>query len=445
MDIAQQTICTTLSAIERTASRKEKEAILKQALNSPQGKELQQALVFANDPYTIFGVKVNEDIPQTDNEYSWDAFVEKLNMFADGSLSGNVGKIASLWLVSTKDAEWNYWATKIINKDLRIGAAAKTINKAAGKELIKEFNVSLCESLDPNEDGADNLVSLLGNKFIIEPKYNGWRCTAHVKGAIVKFYTREGKFIANTHIIEKELVELHKVYPPPKELVYDGELKARTFTETESILSSDTAELSPDIINELKFYIFDVVHADYFFSQGKEGESVTLSVRKESLSNVSPSFGEHLVNTPYEDFDPKSLNQYKKHLEEGYEGSVIKNKELPYRFNRSTTEWYKIKPTLDCDLTIISFEEGDNKFKGSLGAITASGELTNKAGEVVQIKVSVGTGFKEALRSEIWANQEAYLGKIIEVKYQELSKAKNSDTWSLQFPRFVRIRNDKII
>lgn len=442
MDVNQQAIVTTLESLEKTASRKEKEAILKAAFEGPNADAILRALTLANDPYLVFGVTADSDasIQQLTDDYSWNDFSGTLQAMYEGVLTGSKAKEDVRAFISTKDSSWNKWASRIINKDLRVGAAAKTINKAAGREVVKEFQVALCEPLDPNEEGADNLVSLLGNKFIIEPKLDGWRCVAYVRSKTVLFYTRAGKFIANTHLIEQELLKI----AGSGELVYDGELKADSFESTEKILGSNVTELDPALVDTLKFHVFDVVEPKYFFSQGKEGVEVGLETRKAMLKEKAAEFGPHLVEIPWQHFHPINLAQYEAHLTEGHEGSILKNKELPYRFSRSTTQWYKIKPTLDCDLAIVGFEEGTGKHSSKLGALLVEGQATQKD-STVQVKVSVGSGLTDALRTEIWSNKELYLGKVVEVAFQNLSRAEGSDTWSLRFPRYKRLKKDRVL
>lgn len=89
-------------------------------------------------------------------------------------------------------------------------------------------------------------------------------------------------------------------------------------------------------------------------------------------------------------------------------------------------------PTMD--LKVIGVEEGTSRLAGTLGAL------------VVQYKnntVNVGSGYDDKIRQEIWDNRENMIGKIIEVKYKEVSKDKKTGLESLQFPVFVGIRNDK--
>ena len=86
------------------------------------------------------------------------------------------------------------------------------------------------------------------------------------------------------------------------------------------------------------------------------------------------------------------------------------------------------------DLPITSFEVGEGRLSNTLGKVYV---------KYKENTVGVGSGFTDELRSEIWNNQDKYLGKVIEVKYKNISKDKNTGLESLQFPVFVRFREDK--
>lgn len=448
-------VLQTLEAVGNVSSRKEKERLLQEAFAASHGPALRQALVYANDPYQMFGVIALESaaLPEVPVP-SWEHFVFSLERLRSKQCTGNDARDLVARLTTSENATWNKWAVRIINKDLRIGAAAKTINKVAGNELIREFTLALCDAFDPNEEDCQNTYSIFGNDFFIEPKRDGWRCVAHCNDNNVVFYSRSGKPLANTKFIEQELVALNL-----KDVVLDGELMARTYKETTNLCGADVRDVPEDLVRELKFYVFDVVPAAYFFSQGKEAACATLEHRRIELVTLSLGFKEFVKLWECEVFDSKSLKQYEAHLSQKFEGSILKDKSRPYGFSRTRTGWHKVKPMRECDVTAIGFAEGEpgTKNAGTLGAVICRGEVkltaldvasstghNNATDEVVQVEVSVGTGFSDELRAEIWANQATYLGRVFEVGFQDCTKAEGSAVWSLRFPRLLRTRVDKV-
>jgi DNA ligase-1 len=59
------------------------------------------------------------------------------------------------------------------------------------------------------------------------------------------------------------------------------------------------------------------------------------------------------------------------------------------------------------------------------------------------IEVSVGSGFDDELRDRIWAERDTMPGMIVEIKADAVTQARDSDTYSLRFPRFLGFRGLK--
>ena len=83
---------------------------------------------------------------------------------------------------------------------------------------------------------------------------------------------------------------------------------------------------------------------------------------------------------------------------------------------------------------VIGREIGTGKLSDTLGAL------------VVDYKgnpVGLGSGFTDLERDNIWAMGDDIIGKIVEVKYKEITKDKKTGKESLQFPVFKCIKIDK--
>lgn len=141
-------------------------------------------------------------------------------------------------------------------------------------------------------------------------------------------------------------------------------------------------------------------------------------------------------------------------LEQGYEGLMLRDREGPYKFGRSTTrEGYlmKLKRFLDSEAVIQGVEElehNDNEAtRDDLGRIKRA---THKAGKVrggvlgalcvqdVQtgIAFNVGSGFNAEERERFWRTRDSLIGQVIRYRYFP-SGSKNKP----RFPVFCGFRH----
>jgi DNA ligase-1 len=93
-----------------------------------------------------------------------------------------------------------------------------------------------------------------------------------------------------------------------------------------------------------------------------------------------------------------------------------------------------VKRFYTMDLPILRVEEGSGKYAGTMGNLV----VDYKGNEV-----GVGTGFTDEHRDWFWQQREVVPGTLVEVKYKEISKNKQTGAESLQFPVFVGLRTDK--
>ena len=139
-------------------------------------------------------------------------------------------------------------------------------------------------------------------------------------------------------------------------------------------------------------------------------------------------------------------------LDGGYEGSMFRTPDGPYKFGRSTfKEGYlvKIKPFERAEGTVIGFEEqmanNNEATEDAFGRTKRSSHKANKVGkgtlgnlilmtkEWGEVRVGAGTA---AMRAEIWANQSKFKGKIVTFKYQAIGMKD-----SPRIPTFVGFRH----
>jgi DNA ligase-1 len=141
-------------------------------------------------------------------------------------------------------------------------------------------------------------------------------------------------------------------------------------------------------------------------------------------------------------------------LKEGHEGIMIRSPNGPYKEGRSTTkEGYllKLKRFEDGEGIILGFEERlTNQNEQTRDAFGLAKRSSHQAGKqptgmlgALQVKdlesgteFSLGTGFDEALRKEIWLYQDTFIGRVVKYKWQACGTVDRP-----RFPVFLGFRS----
>lgn len=140
-------------------------------------------------------------------------------------------------------------------------------------------------------------------------------------------------------------------------------------------------------------------------------------------------------------------------LEDGYEG-IMKRGNTKYKQGRSTFKEQgigKLKRFSDDEAVVIGFEEkqhNTNEAKtNELGRTQRSQDQAGMVGagtlgalvcECKGIRFTMGSGFDDAGRDEVWANKEKYLGKLAKFKHFEIGQKD-----SYRFPIFQGWRDEE--
>ena len=132
----------------------------------------------------------------------------------------------------------------------------------------------------------------------------------------------------------------------------------------------------------------------------------------------------------YNGYDHAEIWNWLDYAENNDMEGVIINLDTLYECKRSKN-LIKVKKFYTYDLEVVGAEEGDGRNKETLGAL------------VVKYKdntVNVGSGFSDQERKTLWKNREDIIGRVIEVKFKEVTMDKKTGLESLQFPVFCGIR-----
>lgn len=408
-------VLNIINQIASTSSRNDKESILKQNRDNQLLKDI---LKFVYDPFIVTGIskkKIEKDMiitNQITNEFN---SVEEVMEYLKTNNTGRDIDIAKVQnFIYRHDKPLQDFYKQVFTNELTIGVTAKTLNKVYGKNFITEFSVMLAK---PFERFYSDIAC--------EVKVDGTRCLTVKQGNVVNMFTRNGKLIEGFNDIIEQIKLL-----PVNTMVFDGELIGRDYTDTMNKLfkKSNNKQANYMIFDMLTVSEFQqgISNNDYFTRKQGLINLFNNLVNKDQYSNlicVEPF--KIIKNATLEDIN--EATQYAISL--GFEGAMIKPLDSKYECKRSYS-WQKAKLFQSDEFEIIDFEEGEGKYKGALGKV-----IINVNG----VSVGCGSGFTDDERENIWNNKDTYLGKIIEVQYQE----KIEKTGSLRFPTVKGIRLDK--
>ncbi len=402
-----------LSQVKSTSGSNAKKAILEEHKDN---SLLKTALKMGLDPFTPFHVvkvpKVNDRKAGIEEEHRWNTFFDCAMICANRSHTGNAAIELMNIALSSATEEEEKWMRKILKKHLAIGASTKTINKVF-PGLIPTFDVALAQKFEEKRITGKESVG-------VEPKLDGIRCFAIVKDGTALLYARSGKLITNfDDTIGEELTQLG-------DGCYDGEIMGKDFIDLmRQAYRKENADVS-----EAYLALFDYLPLDEW-----ESRDAKLTARERHLE-LATRIGYNFplrylrkVDRTHVDADYEKIKVlHDEYVSKGYEGAMVKDLDAPYKFGRGP-EVMKLKAFHDVDLNVERLIEGTGKHSGKLGSV-----VVNYHG----VEVQVGSGFSDELRDTIWADPNSFVGRVIEVRYQEVTP-----DGSLRFPTFVCFRNDR--
>jgi DNA ligase-1 len=439
-----------INKLNESDSRLHKEGVIQDALNMANlghtDSQIFLALAKATyNPFVTFGIKqipITEGV--TDAENPWSDYNELLSKLHSRVLTGHAARDAVEAMSLRFDSgEWNTMCRPVILKDLRAGISEKTINKVC-KKTQYEIPVFGCQLATSGDDRPE----MKGVKRL-EPKLDGVRTLFVVDiadtGTSVTCYSRNGKVFENFDHICQSIADTAKPLSVKSKLpagsleqgfVLDGEVVGKSFND----LMKQARRKTDVQATDSTLYVFDVLPlADFrrgYWNAQLEKRIAILDAMRPVIDQMS---GVDLLPHINVDLDTAAgKDQFHRYCQdkvaEGFEGVMIKELKAPYICKRST-DWMKYKPTITVDLSIISVEEGTGKYAGSMGAILCSGVDDGRS-----ITVSVGSGFTDAQRAELWQCRDELSGRVVEVIADAVSQNQDGG-FSLRFPRFYRFRD----
>ena len=423
-----------LEQIAATGVKAEKEELMGKIVAHAFGKKV---IDLACNSFITFGIKPGKvkTIGSADFDIDSEGVFKLFDMLASRELTGNAAKNAVENLMKEHSPASAELIWRILNKDLRCGATANTVNRVL-PGTIPTFDVMLAHKFE--ERHVKNWP------VAVEPKLDGVRVICLVKDGKAQFYSRTGKPFPAVEHLGDAVTDMVTRWAEAKipshvkvmRVAFDGEIVSGSFNKTVG-----DVRRKDEAATDAEYHIFDTMPYDGFTDDATAVIDSSYLRRRDILGgflayNQSPAIKQTPVRMA------SNADECQQHYQDframGLEGAIVKPLEGKYEKKRSRN-WLKLKNEATEDLVIVGAFEGTGKYEGSLGGL-----IVDRNG----IEVRVGGGFSDVQRAEFWntyqrdtsltTNDQELIGRMIEVEYHEVTP-----DGSLRHPRFVRFRDDK--
>jgi len=370
--------------------------------------ELKRVLLYCYDPFRRYYLTPPVTRRQTHAKFL-DAYAfELLDDLSSRKISGAWAEKVVKRLLMSLHTDHAEVFRMILNKDLRAGISAKTVNKVwpglipSVYDGSKKPDIQLVKTIDWKRIKFPVLAAV--KKDGVRGRYPG------------QMISRTGQKLIGFDHIDKELENF------PHEL--DGELIVpdTDFDTTSGLIRNN------DPVPNAVYYVFDM-----------PSFPGTKLQRYNRLSSMFHAFQfDHVKLIKHVLFYTKEelTKFYNYATEAGEEGIVIYNPDGKYKDGK-TFDWVRWVPPKTADCRVVGYYEGAKSLTGTLGGIIV---------DYKGVEVKVGSGFKNNfegnnkinVRDYIWTHFEEFDGKYAEIHFKNVTKK-----GSLRQPTFYRWRFDK--
>ena len=413
-----------LEKMSETSSLNEKRKIFKEF---SENETILKIFKYAYDNVEFtFGVKPAR-LDFTKNGYSSDTeeMFRLLDNLNNRTFSGNSAVEECNKFIENSDKNLSNIFYKILDRDLKIGFSKKEFNKlVSGQFKCKNVNYERCDILN------EKTLKKFTFPGYIQLKCDGTYREAYVHNGIVEFKTRSGEPYKNP-VLEEILKTLPDGYYLGEFTLGKADNPDANRAEGNGNINSD----NPDF-NNIHYTIWDMLtEEEYTLKDSKRGYderfetlTKTLETLNSSLVHVVPSFRVNNIKD--------ALNVTSEWMNKGLEGGVLKSSKMKFK-NGTSKEQLKIKLKVDVEVRCTGFIEGTKgtKYEGKNKVITFENDEGTIKGQC--------SGMTDSMVDEVTKNPEKYIGKVLSVQFNDLTKAEGHEYYALSHPRFMEWRDDK--
>ena len=351
-------------------------------------------------------------------------------------------------------------AYDITNDFAPVAEAAKKHGLKGLEEVSMKIGVPLKVMLALKVENIDEGFERCGKPAEFQFKYDGMRMQIHKNGNDIKIFTRR---LENVTKQFPEVVDYIKRYVDEKEAIFDSEAvgyskKTGKYLPFQNISQRIKRKYGIDKMSEdmpVEVNVFDIISY-----KGKSVVNKPFEERKEIIRKIVKNTPKKIkVAESIVTADEKEVEDfYKKAVDSGNEGLMIKKLDAPYKPGGRVGFMVKLKGTKEnLDFVVVKAEWGQGKRSKWLSSYTLACRHDDKFLEVgkastgLKEKREEGLSFAEMtdmlkplIKKEEGKEVEVKPEVVIEVGYEEIQKSPTySSGYALRFPRVIQLREDR--
>ena len=414
-------ILEILEQLRNTSSTKEKFNIL---LSHKDNKDLEKVLKYTYDKVDFtYGVTPTTVLDFDSNEYSDKEMFEVLDILNRREVTGHSALALAKNFYESCDKTIKDLFLKILDRDLKIGVNEKTLNKVF-KGIVPRPHYERCDILN------EKTLKKFTFPGFIQLKCDGTYREAYVHNGIVEFKTRSGESYMNP-VLEEILKTLPDGY-------YLGEFTLGRADNPDANRAEGNGNINSDNpdFNNIHYTIWDMLtEEEYSLKDSKRGYDERFETLTKTLETLNSSLV-HVVPSLRVNNIKDALKVTSEWMNKGLEGGVLKSSKMKFK-NGTSKEQLKIKLKVDVEVRCTGFLEGTKgtKYEGKNKVITFENDEGTIKGQC--------SGMTDSMVEEVTKNPEKYIGKVLSVQFNDLTKAEGHEFYALSHPRFTEWRNDK--
>jgi DNA ligase-1 len=242
------------------------------------------------------------------------------------------------------------------------------------------------------------------DNWVAQMKVDGYRLILHISDGTATAFTR------NMEDVTHSLPELSEIDWPMGDYIFDCEAIAYEDGEPKGYRATSERIGRKHNINtfttNVHFEAFDCLYAN---------GDISTEPFETRFSVLESEFPEHNFTSILELLPDISAARMQA-AEDNYEGVIVKDLSAPYKFDKRSSFWRKLKLTNETiDLVVVDFEVGKGDDAGTLGRM----RLETSDGENMGW---VGNGWTDEEQDDIWNNKSEYRGSIAEISFEGIDK-----------------------